>query len=452
MTVWCSRVGTGLESPLNVLLITTHFPSGPSGSPPAALGRRWAHLCRETASLGLAWHVVTPGPEGAPQESWEFAPWVRVHHPVLPRGFERDSGLWGQDQGDRGGSRLARLARSWRGLESSRLPDATAAWIEPASRLANALHGERHFGLVVSHGPPVAAHVIGRSVARQARVAWVADWEAPWADNRAWNRAAVVQAVDRKLEADLVRDADGVIAANAGLLAHFRAWRHEIFDDGATLVPQGFDGSAPVAPSRTGRDRLRLVCSDALHLGGRDPSALLEALGLRPDLTARLEVVFVGLEGAWRTRLESLALEYGVSEAVQFHGPVSFEEALAVRASADALLTFGYPSPLWGHEGVAEGAAHGVPVLHVLGGEADASLEQLARLAHFRACGNHRFALAEALEAALAGDWEGTAETEPPEDWRWSRLAVGLARFLEGRAAAHRASVGLRPSVSRTPA
>ena len=383
--------------------------------------------------------MVTLGSSEA-GESWEFAPWVRVH-PVQVRQTPN---------ANRGPSKLSRFWETLRGLEASRLPDATAAWIDPASTLAQSLHRERSFNLVVSHGLPVSAHVIGRSVARHANLAWVADWSAPWADNPALERSPLVQAVDRKLEAGLVRDADGVIAANRALFERFRAMRHEIFADGVTRLESGFDPNDFPASSevRFKRERTRLVCVDVQ----RNPAHLLEALGLRPDLTAQLEIVFVGLAEAFQHECETLAIEYGVSEAVQFHGAVSREEALAMQRSADVLLSFGHGNAFQANELLADFAASGQPVLHVLAQESDASLERLHQLSRYRVTDNHRLAIAEALEAVLNQDWQGSDQPLALADWRWSHVALHLSRFLEGRVTAYKTVTGVEPAMSRRTA
>lgn len=161
------------------------------------------------------------------------------------------------------------------------------------------------------------------------------------------------------------RHAKAIIAASSQTYAEFAAHREKLF-----FVPEpGIARSLCFAEPRSSAPGRRL---ELIFVGGLIPCkacdlALRAAARLLRDGAARLTVLGDGPE---RSRLEQLASDLGIEDAVSFHGWVSHGEALRQMRAADVMM---FPSVRdFGAGAVFEALATGaVPIVADFGGPGD---------------------------------------------------------------------------------
>jgi hypothetical protein len=323
---------------------------------------------------------------------------------------------------DPAAERWAQLSSSFRNQGLGLVSVAVQAGRKPdlgALREAQALHRQQAFDLVISSGPPIAAHLTAQAFSRVTRISWVADWVAPLLESD-----GVVGWLDRRLEAKLVRAADRVLVSSEALARKYRALRGE-GDASLLVVRNGFERSELRSGShRVKRERLRIVCSQASDF---DAIPFLETLNARVGLGESLEVIFAKASA----ELAGLVREFELESCVHCLDTID-AEAAALEVSADVLLTFGLNSAYRTPRGLTRTLARQRPILHVFGSALDPSFEVLKGTPHLRS-ENNRFAITAALEAAVQGDWIVPNEllsVFSPEQYCWDAIAHSLVGFV----------------------
>jgi glycosyltransferase involved in cell wall biosynthesis len=228
------------------------------------------------------------------------------------------------------------------------MPDEKWVWIPAAVRAGRALSSERPFDVIASFAQPWSDHLIGLKLRRLLELPWVAHFSDPWVDSPyppystapAWQRR-----VWRRMEADVVREADALVFVNRQtadqvMLKYPGAWRTKV-----AIVPHGHDGgSALTSANRPHRGPLRIVHTGRFYEGRRTPESLLRALGrlasARP-LARELKLIFAGtIVPAYLRLAHTLALD----DVVEFTGRVPHEASIALAMGADVLLVIDAPS------------------------------------------------------------------------------------------------------------
>jgi Glycosyl transferase 4-like domain len=310
-------------------------------------------------------------------------------------------------------------------VQAGRAFDALA--LEQAQRL----HEQQAFDVVISNGPPIAAHLTAQAFSRMTGIAWVADWSEPFAllahkmapsGPFALESHKLTGWFDRQLEIRLVRAADQVLVSSEALARKYRAFRGDR-DASLLLVRNGFERSElRSVTSRGNRERLRIVCSQSSDF---NPVPLLESLQTRANLRESLEVIFTRPS----LQVAGLVEEFELDDCVHCL-EASDPESLALEVSADALLSFGLNSAYRSPAGLARVLARQRPILHVFESAADPSFEVLTGTSHLPAQ-NNRFALTAALEMAIQHEWiMPQAISGAVEQYCWDVLAQALGGFV----------------------
>jgi glycosyltransferase involved in cell wall biosynthesis len=218
------------------------------------------------------------------------------------------------------------------------IPDARRFWKGPAVREGGRLLASGGIDAILSSAPPYTCHLIGRALSRRFRVPWIADFRDSWvgwlsAPRRWW----LPDAVDRRLERGVLRQADRILAVSDGVRDDLKSRNPEVPMDKWRILPNGFDsadfeGLVP-CPSK---DRFVLVYTGSLY-GKRNPIPLLRAveslLTARPALRGVLRIRFVGrMDPAYADAFLTLG---EVFEHVPY---VPHRESLQTLVDASALL------------------------------------------------------------------------------------------------------------------
>jgi hypothetical protein len=148
------------------------------------------------------------------------------------------------------------------------------------------------------------------------------------------------------MEADVVREADGVVfvtrqMADLVMKKYPDEWRSK-----AAVVPHGFDSARPASASVNGHRTgpMRLVYTGRFYDGLRTPNSLLQAIARAhavEPLNGSLDVTFVGPHVISFARE---ATRLGLDAFVHFRDRVTAADALAIASGADALLVIDAPT------------------------------------------------------------------------------------------------------------
>jgi glycosyltransferase involved in cell wall biosynthesis len=218
-----------------------------------------------------------------------------------------------------------------------------AAWAPFARRDALRRNARERFDCVITSSPPESVHLVGRALRRRG-VPWVADLRDGWTFEpiRPPFPTGIQRRLDERLERRWLGGADAVVCVSRPAADDLRT-RLGLDPE---LVPNGWDpdlvGDAAItaaAERLLDPERISLVYTGRFGSYGRDPTALIQALGTlaggHPDAAAKLELVVAGP----LTDDEAVLMRRDVSPArIVIAGTVDRTDALALQRAADALL------------------------------------------------------------------------------------------------------------------
>jgi glycosyltransferase involved in cell wall biosynthesis len=218
-----------------------------------------------------------------------------------------------------------------------------AAWAPFARRDAIRLNARERFDCVITSSPPESVHLVGRVLQRRG-VPWVADLRDGWTFEpiRPEFPTAIQRRLDERLERRWLGAADAVVCVSRPAADDLRA-RLGLDPE---LIPNGWDpdlagdrAATDAANRLLDPERTSLVYTGRFGSYGRDPSALMRALGVlareHPKVAAKLELVVAGP----LTEEEAALMRSDVSPArIVIAGTLARPDALALQRAADALL------------------------------------------------------------------------------------------------------------------
>jgi len=191
------------------------------------------------------------------------------------------------------------LRRLLRGLRGALLiPDGRMLWRPFAVKEGMRILESQPHDIIFSSGPPFTCHLIGRDLHRASGLPWVADYRDPWTQATFYPaRPAFARAIDLRLEASCVREADRMVMVGRGMAAEMLARYPGLDPERVAVIPNGWDeadfSGVPVRPPA----ELRITHAGSLFRG-RIPAALFEILAAmmsrEEDFAARLRLCFAG--------------------------------------------------------------------------------------------------------------------------------------------------------------
>jgi glycosyltransferase involved in cell wall biosynthesis len=303
-----------------------------------------------------------------------------------------------------------------RGIERHVVPDiAAATWLPFLLANALALVRRDQFDCLITTSPPPTAHLVGPPLRRRG-LRWIADLRDGWTFDPprprwplAWQRR-----IDAALERGVLRSADIALGVTTPIVEDLRT-RLRL---DARLLTNGYDPDdreaidPATARGLLSPDRHSLVhtgrgmhTSRSVGTAGLTPVPLLDALrvlvGRKPDVAARLEVVFAGTASDDERRLFA---DPDLRQIVRTVGTLPRSQALALQQAADSLLV------------VAAGSSeHGMAT---------------GKLFEYLTAGPPILVVGERSEAARIVAETGTGLAVPSDDP--AAIAAGIARLIEG--------------------
>lgn len=214
-------------------------------------------------------------------------------------------------------------------------------WASRAEAAAKSMIEGRHYDVVISSGPPHAAALVARRIAKKLQVPFIADLRDPWAEMDIVSEAAASPlyfSLARWFEGKSVAHADTVVM-NTELAA--QAMRANYPDRHIVTVRNGFNG-AVVSP-RHEPTVFKIIYTGEIYLD-RDPRPLMEATKLVIDRhqinPANFRLVFIGRVSEYGgIPLTRLAEEAGVREFVDIVEQKPKTELHAEMATAAVLIS-----------------------------------------------------------------------------------------------------------------
>jgi glycosyl transferase family 4 len=249
----------------------------------------------------------------------------------------------GRARSSRGGLVKRALRRALIGMLQ---PDPQILWNAPAFLAGlRALRIAPHDAIIAS-APPFSSLLLGAALSSATNIPLVLDYRDEWGvSNRYWENRQLRGpsiALQRAMEQYALRRANTVLATSPRSAAELRVLCR---DAGSSVPvthifngfdPEDFEGAQGLAPRRSD-GTWRLVYTGTLY-NLMSPTPLLHAIeklaASRPDLVARIELVFAGRRAAEQgERLGRIATVC----QLRTHPYISHAEAIALMRSADAL-------------------------------------------------------------------------------------------------------------------
>lgn len=119
-------------------------------------------------------------------------------------------------------------------------PDPRCLWIRPSVRFLKKYLAEHPVDLIVSTGPPQSMHLIGRRLARETGLPWIADFRDPWTRIFYFKHLQMTKATERwheKMEKKVLDEASAVVAVSPLVQQEFQS----MTDTPVELITNGFD-------------------------------------------------------------------------------------------------------------------------------------------------------------------------------------------------------------------
>ncbi len=221
------------------------------------------------------------------------------------------------------------------------VPDAKVGWVRPSVKYLSAYLRHHPVDVILSSGPPHSVHLIAQKIHRRFDIPWVADFRDPWTNiysNRFMKRTAFTERRDRKLETNVLHQADVVTVVSPGLAEEFgnRAQR-------MVQICNGYDPGDIPAVRQENRSHFEL-CYTGNYLANQDLPTLWRVLGElameMPEFSDRFRLHLVGKVAA--NVLKSIQTA-GIEPLLRLTDSVPHSEAIQFMVNSELLL---FPIPL----------------------------------------------------------------------------------------------------------
>ena len=160
-------------------------------------------------------------------------------------------------------------------------PDPRCLWIRPSVRFLKKYLKEHPVDLIVSTGPPQSMHMIGRKLARETGLPWIADFRDPWTKIFYFKHLSMTRATERwhhKMEKKVLDDATSVVAVSPLVQQDFQAMTQTPVE----LITNGFDEcdfhQEPFKMAEGGPQQLFTITHTGLFAADGNPTVLWEVL------------------------------------------------------------------------------------------------------------------------------------------------------------------------------
>ncbi len=221
-------------------------------------------------------------------------------------------------------------------------PDPRCLWINPSVRYLKKYLEDHPVDLIVSTGPPQSMHLIGRKLAQQTGLPWIADFRDPWTKIFYFKHLSMTKATERwhqKMEKAVLEDADAVVAVSPLVQQEFQAMTRtpvELITNGYDECdfPEGRDKDAA-----GGEDKVFIITHTGLFAADGNPTVLWDVLSEKcrkdKDFRKALKIKLIGKTDS--QVLESIE-EAGLKENLEDLGYQKHSVAVEAQRKASLLI------------------------------------------------------------------------------------------------------------------
>ena len=221
-------------------------------------------------------------------------------------------------------------------------PDPRCMWIGPSVRYLKKYLQEHPVDLIVSTGPPQSMHLIGRRLALETGLPWVADFRDPWTKIFYFKHLSMTRGTERwhkKMEKKVLDEASVVVAVSPLVQQEFQAMTLTPVE----LITNGFDecdfASEKCHEAEGGPDREFCITHTGLFAADGNPTVLWEVLGEK----CMVDEVFrkalrIKLIGKTDDNIIAALNQAGLQDAVKDMGYQPHTEAVAQQRNASLLI------------------------------------------------------------------------------------------------------------------
>ena len=221
-------------------------------------------------------------------------------------------------------------------------PDPRCMWIGPSVRFLKKYLKEHPVDLIVSTGPPQSMHLIGRRLALETGLPWIADFRDPWTKIFYFKHLSMTHGTERwhkKMEKKVLDDTSVVVAVSPLVQQEFQAMTSTRVE----LITNGFDecdfAAEPCHEAEGGSDNAFCVTHTGLFAADGNPTVLWEVLAEKcASDNAFRKALKIKLIGKTDESILTALNEAGLSECVKNIGYLPHSEAVEQQRNASLLI------------------------------------------------------------------------------------------------------------------
>ena len=225
-------------------------------------------------------------------------------------------------------------------------PDPRCLWIRPSVKFLKAYLKEHPVDLIVSTGPPQSMHLIGRRLARETGLPWIADFRDPWTRIFYFKHLSMTRCTERwhkKMEKKVLDEASGVVAVSPLVQQEFQAMTQTAVE----LITNGYDEcDFPKGPCReafgcTEENRARefVITHTGLFAADGNPVVLWDVLAERCKNDSNFKKLLkIKLVGKTDSQIADSIKEAGLGDNLLDMGYQPHSKAIEEQRNASLLI------------------------------------------------------------------------------------------------------------------
>ena len=221
-------------------------------------------------------------------------------------------------------------------------PDPRCLWIRPSVKFLKEYLKEHPVDLIVSTGPPQSMHLIGRKLAKETGLPWIADFRDPWTKIFYFKHLQMTRATERwhhKMEKKVLDDATAVVAVSPLVQQDFQAMTQTPVE----LITNGFDECDFVAEKCTeaygGPEQDFVITHTGLFAADGNPTVLWEVLAEKCSKDANFKKLLkIRLVGKNDEQILKAIEEAGLGENLENMGYQPHAVAVEQQRQASLLI------------------------------------------------------------------------------------------------------------------
>ena len=222
------------------------------------------------------------------------------------------------------------------------LPDPRCLWIRPSVKFLTEYLKDHPVDLIVSTGPPQSMHLIGRRLALETGLPWIADFRDPWTKIFYFKHLSMTRTTEKwhkKMEKKVLDDATVVVAVSPLVQQEFQAMTQTPVE----LITNGFDecdfSGERVKEADGGEGKDFIITHTGLFAADGNPTTLWKALAEKCQKNDTFhKALKIRLVGKTDDSIIESIKEAGLEEALENLGYCSHSVAVEQQRAASLLI------------------------------------------------------------------------------------------------------------------